>query len=87
MKSALELALERSGGALNELSDAKKDQIAEIDNVLKAKLAEIELTYQRKFEEARGDAEAIKQLGEDQVTEVASAKSKAERNKDAVRNS
>ena len=87
MKSALELALERSGGALNELSDVKKDQIAEIDNVLKAKLAEIELIYKRKFEEARGDAEAIKQLGEDQVTEVAAAKSKAERNKDAVRNS
>lgn len=87
MKSALELALERSGGKLNELSDAKKEQISEIDNVLKAKLAEIELTYQRKFAEARGNAEAVKQLSEDQMTEVAAAKSKAERNKNAVRNS
>lgn len=87
MKSALELALERSGGALNELSNAQKEQIAGIDNIQKAKLAEIELTYERKFKEAKGDPEAIKQLNEDQVTEVAAAKSKAERDKNAVRNS
>jgi hypothetical protein len=87
MKSALELALERSGGALNELDQAKKDKIGEIDNIYKAKLAEIELTYQRKFAEAAGNIEQITQLKEDQTTELASARSKAERDKKAIRNS
>lgn len=85
MKSALELALERSGGALNELDQDKKEKIGEIDNILKAKLAEIEITYQRKFAEAAGNIEEINQLSEDQATEVAAAKSKAERDKKAVR--
>lgn len=87
MKSALELAMERSGGNLNELSQVKKTKIGEIDIILKAKLAEIDLTYQRKFIKAAGNAAQIGQLKEDQLTEIAAARSKAERDKNTIRNS
>jgi hypothetical protein len=86
MKSAWELALERSGGNLNELSDDKKANIAEIENKYKAKLAEIEITYQHKFDAAT-KVEELEQLKDNMAVEQASARSKAENNKKDVRNS
>ena len=86
MKSAWELALERSGGNLNELSDEKKIQIAEIDNRCKAKLAEIEITYQQKFATVAA-VEELEQLKDNMAVEQASARSLAENKKKEVRNS
>lgn len=84
MKSSFELALERSGGALKEISADRKKQIAEIDNIRKAKLAGLEITYQRKFAQAANQPEAL-QLENDLAVERASIISKAEKDKDAVR--
>ena len=86
MKNAWELALERSGGNLNELSDEKKIQIAEIDNRYKAKLAEIEITYQQKFATVTA-TEELEQLKDNMAVEQASARSLAKNEKQAVRNS
>jgi hypothetical protein len=86
MKSAWELALERSGGNLNELSDDKKSQIADIDNSYKAKMAEIEITYQQKFTTVTA-VEELEQLKDNMAVEQASARSLAENRKKEVRNS
>lgn len=40
MKSAFELALERTGGKLKEISEEKKQKLAEIDKIYQSKIAE-----------------------------------------------
>ena len=49
MKSAYELALERSGGILNRVSDEVKQKLAEIEQIRKAKVAEAELSAQQRL--------------------------------------
>jgi hypothetical protein len=85
MKTAWELALERSGGALDELSDKQKDAIAEIDKICKAKLAEMDLAYSDKLKNANS-REELEQIKEDMAVERASITSKAERDKEKIRN-
>jgi hypothetical protein len=87
MKSSFELALERSGGALKNISEDKKKQIAEIDSLCKSKLAGLEITYKSKFGKANGNQEAFQQLESDLAVERASIISKAEKDKEAVRKS
>jgi len=85
MKTAWELALERSGGTLDELNDSQKEAIAEIDRVCKAKLAEFDLTYTEKLQNAANFKE-IEQIKEDMAVEKASIMSKAKRDKEKIRN-
>jgi len=84
MKTAWELALERSGGILNELNDQQKDVIAEIDKVCKAKLAEFDLTYTDKLMNT-SDYKEIEQIKDDMAVERASIMSKAKRDKEKIR--
>ena len=44
MKSAFELALERTGGKLKEISEEKKQKLAEIDKIYQSKIAEAQLS-------------------------------------------
>ena len=85
MKTAWELALERSGGILNELTDEKKEAIAEIDKQCKAKLAEMDLSYTEKLQQTT-DFEQIEQIKKDMAVEKASITSKAKRDKEKIRN-
>ena len=85
MKTAWELALERSGGILNELNEEQKDAIAEIDKVCKAKLAEFDLSYTDKLMKT-ADYKEIEQIKEDMAVERASIMSKAKRDKEKIRN-
>ncbi|MHB9137825.1 MAG: hypothetical protein ACYC4Q_00305 [Victivallaceae bacterium] len=87
MKSSFELALERSGGALKNVSEDKKKQIAEIDNLCKSKLAGLEITYKSKFAKTGGNPEAFQQLENDLAVERASIISKAEKDKETIRKS
>ncbi len=84
MKSAWELALEKTGGAIEELPPERKAELTEIDNRCKAKLAEIEITYDAKFKKA-ANLEELEQLKQDMAVEKASIMSKTEREKNAVR--
>jgi hypothetical protein len=86
MKSAFELALERTGGALNDLEEEKKHKITEIDKIAKAKLAELEISYDEKLKKATS-LQDIEQIKDDMAVERASILSKSERDKEAVRNS
>ncbi|MDD2480488.1 MAG: hypothetical protein PHS31_11430 [Victivallaceae bacterium] len=84
MKSAFELALERTGGALGEISKEQKQAINEIEIKCKAKLAEIDLTYSDKRAKASNQAE-LEQLNDDMLVERASVLNKAENEKATVR--
>ena len=84
MKTAWELALERSGGILSELNDEQKESIAEIDKVCKAKLAEFDLSYTDKLMNT-SDYKEIEQIKDDMAVERASIISKAKRDKEKIR--
>lgn len=84
MKTAWELALERSGGSLKELDETQKDAIAEIDKNSKAKLAEMDLAYADKLAKA-GSIEEREQIQQDMAVERASVMSHAEREKEKIR--
>lgn len=86
MKSAFELALERSGGTLSELTPEKKAQIAEIDAVYKAKIAEAEISADQKLKNME-DPARIDELKEGLRLEIASLLDRCEREKDRIRNS
>jgi hypothetical protein len=85
MKTAWELALERSGGILEELNNEQKDAIAEIDKLCKAKLAEFDLSYTDKLMNTT-DYNEIEQIKDDMAVERASIMSKAKRDKEKIRN-
>jgi hypothetical protein len=85
IKSAWELALERSGGNLKPLSEEQQRQLESIEREYKAKLAEIDLAYQEKMQRATAP-DVLHQLQEDKAVELASARSAAERRKEEVRN-
>ncbi len=86
MKSAWELALERTGGKLNELNEEQKQQLAEIDSLYKSKLVAAEMAAQDRVAKAVGNLEALKQIKDDLDVEKASIESKMEREKDKIRN-
>jgi len=79
MKSAWELALERSGGALQELSPEKKEKIAELERAAQAKI-----TAEHKLA-AMTDPDEIDQLKEGLVNEIRSIEESLARKKEAVR--
>ena len=86
MKSAFELALERTGGSLEDISSDKKEKITEIDNKYKSKEAEAELAAQERIIKAQGNLNEIDQIRQDLTVELASIRSKAEKEKSQIRN-
>ncbi len=84
MKSAWELALERSGGALKELSPEKKERLAEIDRAAQAKIAAAKLSAEQKLA-TMTEAEEIAMLKDGLVVEIRSIEEERERKKERVR--
>jgi len=84
MKSAFELALERTGGKLAELTEEKKNKISELDRYYKSKIAEAELSAQQRIAREQ-DPSKVEDIQASLVTEIASFRDKWEREKDAVR--
>jgi len=90
MKSAYELAMERldKQAPAEKLSDAQKAEIADLSNQLKAKIAEVEIAFQSKFDAARemGDENGVEILQQELSGEKAKINSRFEDKKEAVRN-
>ena len=86
MKSAFELALERSGGTLNEVSPEVKAKLAEIDTLCRAKIAEAELSAQQRLANEEDPVKAA-EVKEALLTEIASIRHKYEREKEKARKS
>ena len=84
MKSAWELALERTGGKLSEISDDVKKSIATIEAKYKSKIAESEISAQNKLNKEK-DLAKIEEIKSGLVVEIASFKDKCEREKASVR--
>ncbi len=84
MKSAFELALERTGGKLTELTEEKKNKISELDRYYKSKIAEAELSAQQRIAREQ-DPSKVEDIQASLVTEIASFRDKWEREKEAVR--
>ena len=89
MKSAYELAMERleKSAPTVKLSDEQKAQIAEIDSVHKARIAEKELFLKGKMEEAglKGTFEEYEQLEKQLAMEVRRLQEDCEEKKAKVR--
>jgi hypothetical protein len=90
MKSAYELAQERldqKHGKSAPLSDGQKKAIAEIDSRVRAKIAELEITFKPRAAEARtaGDGELAQKVEDNLRSEIARARSDGEEEKDRVR--
>ncbi len=87
MKSAYELAMERLGGEPEVvLTEAQKQEIAEIDRRCQAKTAEARLASGDRIKNAFGDSSKIDQIRQDLAVELASVNQKMERDKERVRN-
>lgn len=86
MKSAFELAMERLGGKIEDLSGEKKNAIAEVTKKYNAKIAEVKLSHEQRLAKET-DPEKIRELEECLVTDIASLKDRCEREKEEIRNS
>ena len=84
MKSAWELALERSGGALRELTPDQKERIAELERDAQAKIAAAKITAGHKLA-SMTDPDEIEQLKDGLVNEIRSIEESLARKKEAVR--
>lgn len=90
LKSAYELAMEKTGGQSKvALSAKQKARLAEIDEQCRAKIAEHEIMMAVKIQAARvaGDAEAVEVLQAELVAESARRRDDAASEKDRVRRS
>ena len=83
MKTAYERALERSGGALNELSEEKKKEISELDVICRSKIAEAEITAENKMKTM--DPAELDAFRESLANEIRSIRARYEAKKQAVR--
>ena len=87
LKSAWELALERTGGkTAGKLTDMQKAKLAELDRVYTAKIAEVELDLKPKIATA-GNLEDRQKLEEILRAEIAKLRRKLEEGKDKIRQS
>jgi hypothetical protein len=91
VKSAYELAMERleKSAPTLKLTDEQKAQIAEIDSICRAKIAEKELFLKGKIEEAglKGSFEEFEQLEKQLATEIRRLQEDCEEKKAKIRGS
>ena len=90
MKSAYELAMEKlqKESPAQTLSEEKKAEIAELDNLYQSKLAEREVFLGGKIEEAKlaGDLEAHQQLERELTSDRKTIAAELEEKKESIRN-
>jgi len=84
MKSAYELAMERMGGEAQELTNAQKTAIEEIDSKMKAKIAEMEIMFDQQLATETDPAKAAfaQQTKQEQMAKF---RTNAEEEKESVR--
>ena len=88
LKSAYELAMERMSGltgSSSPLTNEQKTQIAEIENMAKARLAELEILFAGKEAKAAGDEEELAKLNLEFAGQVAAVRGRADAEKETVR--
>ncbi len=86
MKSSFELAMERMGGGDAPLSDEQKKQIAEIDSIYKAKVAEKKIFLEKSLSQLlpKENQEEVDLLRRQVAEEIATLENKAEKEKEEI---
>lgn len=84
MKSAYELAMERSSGPSIKLTDEQKAALTDLDSKMKAKVAETEIMFDQQLATETDPAKAglIQQTRQQQIAKI---KETAEEEKESVR--
>jgi hypothetical protein len=87
MKSAYELAMSRleKQDPTRTLSDAQKQQLAEIDSEIDAKIAEKKVFLEGEIAKAAGDEPALDELRRQLASEIARLEEKREDKKKKIR--
>ena len=85
MKSAFELAMERLGGDLHEYTEEQKEQLAEVDRIFDAKMAQAKFDAQSRRSAAGEDGEKLEQIQDDVAVELRSVEEQREKKKEALR--
>jgi len=85
MKSSFDLAMEKLGGGLNELSSDQKSAMQDIESKYKAKEAEAELSKDERILKVGGNPQEIEQIRADYAVEMASIHSRRENAKKEIR--
>lgn len=89
MKSAYELAMEKleKKSPTTKLTDAQKRDIAEVDSVYRAKIAEKELFLNGQLEKARneGDTQAVMDIERQLAGEIRRLREECETRKEKIR--
>lgn len=86
MKSAYELAMERlekTSGPTKKLTDAQREEIARIDKVYEAKIAEARLEYEQKMASASSPPE-LEELQGKLAQNVAELEEEREKKKETI---
>ena len=89
MKTAYELAMERlsKSSPTTKLTEQQKKEIAELESICKAKVADREIFVKGEIAKAvdKGDAEAIEQLEKQLVSDRKTLRAELEEKKEKVR--
>jgi len=85
MKTAYELAMERLGLKSENYTDKQKGELAEIDRVYDAKVAEAKLASESRLTDTGDDKDKLDEIRKDLARELAFIERKRESKKDAVR--
>jgi hypothetical protein len=85
MKSAYELAMERMGTTLHCYTSEQKEQLAELDRVYAAKIAQAKLHAGQKVNSVGSDPAMHRQVMDDLQVELASLESRRDKEKEALR--
>jgi hypothetical protein len=91
MKSSYELAMERleqKHGKRSPMTDAQKKMIGEIDERVRAKIAELEIMLKPRIAEAQraGDYDLARKVEENLRNEIAKVRDEGEADKESARN-
>ncbi|MDD4540306.1 MAG: hypothetical protein PHT80_14940 [Lentisphaeria bacterium] len=85
MKSAFELAMERLGGSIKQYSNEQKEQLAEIDKLYDAKIAQAKFAAADRLKKADNDPAQQKQIQDDLAVELRSLEERRDYKKDELR--
>lgn len=84
MKSAYELAMERSSSPSIKLTDEQKDALAEIDSKMKAKVAETEIMFDQQIASESDPAKAAF-IQQTRLQQIAKIRENADAEKEGIR--
>ena len=85
MKSSFDLAMERLGGAMEQLTAEQKKQLAELNSIYESRIAQAKLRADDQLRQLQGDAEKQDVTRRQLADELARLTSERDSRKDELR--